>query len=54
MSKEEVFLSGSDGEFNEKNKIRKFKFFLQKQGDKIKFKLSFRKKSKFKIEERGE
>ena len=54
MSKEEALLSGSDGELNEKNKIRKSKSFLQKQGDKIKSKLSFRKKSKPKIEERGE
>lgn len=53
MSKEEALLSGSDGELNEKNKIRKSKSFLQKQGDKIKSKLSFRKKSKPKIEERG-
>lgn len=53
MSKEEALLSGSDGEFNDNNKIRKSKSFLQKHGDKIKSKLSFRKKSKPKIEARG-
>lgn len=53
MSKEEALLSGSDGELNDKNMIRKSKSFLQKHGDKIKSKLSFRKKSKPKIEARG-
>lgn len=53
MSKEEVILSGSDGELNDKRKVKKFKFFFQKYGDKIKLKLSFRKKGKLKVEERG-
>lgn len=54
MSKEEAILSGSDGELNDKRKVKKSKSFLQKHGDKIKSKLSFRKKSKPKMEERGE
>lgn len=53
MSKEEALLSGSDGELNDKRKVKKSKSFLQKHGDKIKSKLSFRKKSKPKMEERG-
>lgn len=53
MSKEEAILSGSDGELNDKRKVKKSKSFLQKHGDKIKSKLSFRKKSKPKMEERG-
>lgn len=28
MSKEEVILSGSDGELNDKRKVKKLKFFL--------------------------
>lgn len=52
MSKEEALLSGSDGELSDKKRIRS-KSFLQKHGDKIKSKLSFRKKSKPKIEARG-
>ena len=54
MSKEEAILSGSDSELNDKRKVKKSKSFLQKHGDKIKSKLSFRKKSKPKMEERGE
>ena len=54
MSKEEAILSGSDGELNDKRKVKKSKSFLQKHGDKIKSKLSFRKKGKPKVEERGE
>lgn len=53
MSKEEAILSGSDGELNDKRKVKKSKSFLQKHGDKIKSKLSFRKKSKPKVEERS-
>lgn len=53
MSKEEAILSGSDGELNDKRKVKKSKSFLQKHGDKIKSKLSFRKKGKPKVEERG-
>lgn len=54
MSKEEAILSGSDSELNDQRKVKKSKSFLQKHGDKIKSKLSFRKKSKPKVEERGE
>ena len=53
MSKEEAILSGSDGELNDKMKVRKSKSFLQKHGDKIRSKLSFRKKGKPKVQERG-
>lgn len=53
MSKEEAILSGSDGELNDKRKVKKSKSFLQKHGDKIKSKLSFRKKGKPKVEQRG-
>ena len=53
MSKEQAILSGSDGELSDKRKVKKSKSFLQKHGDKIKSKLSFRKKGKPKVEERG-
>ena len=55
-SRDDIILMASDAEGSRKGgdkKVKKSKSFLQKHGDKIKSKLSFRKKNKQRIDVRG-